>query len=279
MDMKNTVAGDIDVYIDADAETARQACDSSFDGSGIRVIARAADILKALGQHPEGLTLSEIANRVDIPRSTVQRIVKALDDANFVIAASPTSGVRLGPALTSLAGVAMPADFVQICRPLIVKLNNDCGETIDLSVLGNDKMVIVDQVASVRHRLVWMTAVGSSLSLHASAPGKALLAALAPRELAALRKRLRPVKFTENTITDWARLEAELADIRRNGFAYDREECFQGILAVGKCVRGPGGQFGAVSIPVPAERFAASEDRLVQLLRSRCEKLQRRFAT
>ena len=230
-----------------DVESAGQ-LNESFDGSGIRVIARAADILKTLGQHPEGLTLREIANRVNLPRSTVQRIVKALDDANFVIAASPTSCVRLGPALTSLASFAKEIDILQICRPLLVKLNKDCGETVDFAVFGNDKAVVVDQIPGV-HRLVAVTAIG-----------KALLAELAPHDFASLRKRYRLVQFTKNTIKDWAELEAELAQIRRDGIAYDMEECFVGIRCAAKTVHGPDGEIGAVSIPVPKERFESTKD-------------------
>ena len=259
-----------------DVESAGQ-LNESFDGSGIRVIARAADILKTLGQHPEGLTLREIANRVNLPRSTVQRIVKALDDANFVIAASPTSGVRLGPALTSLASFAKEIDILQICRPLLVKLNKDCGETVDFAVFGNDKAVVVDQIPGV-HSLVAVTAIGSSLPLHASATGKALLAELAPHDFASLRKRYRLVQFTKNTIKDWAELEAELTQIRRDGIAYDMEECFVGIRCAAKTVHGPDGEIGAVSIPVPKERFESTKDSLVQILQRRCGTLQRRFA-
>lgn len=252
---------------------------ASTGGSGIRVVARVADILRTLSQYPDGLTLSEIANSVNIPRSTVQRIVNALDDANFVVAASATSGVRLGPALISIAGAAKQIDVVEFYRPVLAKLNKDCDETIDLTVLGNDKMVVVDQVPGIRHNLVWLTAIGSSLSLHASAPGKALLAELDPQGLAALRKRYRLAPFTKNTITDWARLEAELAEIRRTGVAYDREESFDGIRAVGKFVRGPSGDLCAISIPSPAERFDAIKDALAQVLVSRCETIQRRSSS
>jgi DNA-binding IclR family transcriptional regulator len=264
------------VAILKDTESAGQ-LGESFDGTGIRVIARAADILKTLGQHPEGLTLREIANRVNLPRSTVQRIVKALDDANFVIAASPTSGVRLGPALTLLASSAKLIDIVQICRPLLVKLNKDCGETVDFAVFGNDKAVVVDQLPGI-HRLVAVTAIGSSLPLHASGSGKALLAQLPAHELASLRKRYRLVQFTKNTIRSWEELDAELAQIRREGIAYDKEECFPGIRCVAKAVSGPNGEMGAVSIPVPGERFESTKENLAQILRRRCATIQRRFA-
>jgi DNA-binding IclR family transcriptional regulator len=251
--------------------------DDMQGASGIRVIARAADILKALGRHPEGMSLREIADSVDLPRSTVQRIVKALDDVNFVIAASATSGVCLSPALSSLAQGASESELLRLCRPSLVKLNKDCGETVDFAVFGNDKAVVVDQLPGV-HRLVAVTAIGSSLPLHASASGKALLAEHAPHEFAALRKRYRLVQFTKTTVTNWAELETELAQIRRDGIAYDREECFVGIRCVAKSLRGPNGEVGAISIPVPKERFESTKDELAQILLRRCGTLQRRFS-
>jgi DNA-binding IclR family transcriptional regulator len=259
------------------AKTSASRLSENRDSSGIRVIARAGDVLTALGQHPEGLTLREIADRVDLPRSTVQRIVKALDEINFVIAASPTSGVRLGPALISLGTLANEIDIVKICRPLLVELNKDCGETLHFSVLGNGKAVVVDQILGVRNLLA-APPIGTSLPLHASAPGKALLAEFPPSELANLRKGYRLVKRTANTIDNWTALEAELAQVRREGIAYDREECFAGVCAVAKTVHGPQGEVGAVSIPVPQERFESSRVDLVHIIERRCKIMERRFA-
>jgi DNA-binding IclR family transcriptional regulator len=258
-------------------KTGTSASGENLNGSGIRVIARAADVLMVLGQHPEGLTLREIADRVNLPRSTVQRIVKALDETNFVIAASPTSGVRLGPALISLGALAKEIDIVQICRPLLVELNKDCGETVHFSVLGNGKAVVVDQILGVRN-LMAAPHIGATLHLHASATGKALLAEFPPAELASLRKRYRLAKFTANTIDNWTALEAELAQVRREGIAYDREESFAGISAVAKTVHVPQGEVGVVSIPVPKERFESTKAELARILERRCGIMERRFA-
>lgn len=249
------------------------------DASGIRVIARAAEILKALGQYSEGLTLSEIANQVKLPRSTVHRIVNALDAANLVIAASPTSGVRLGPALISLANSAKKFDVVaEIARPLLAQLSKDLGETVDFAILANGKAVVVDQIPGNQPLVAVSANVGTSLPLHASSTGKALLAALSPEELADYRKRLDFRAYTENTIRSWAELVAELAKVRAKGLAYDRDEYLAGISCVGKVIIGPGGELGAVSIPVPSERFVAIEETLVQALVDRCDILQRRFS-
>ena len=73
--------------------------------AGIQVITRAAPILRALHDETAGLSLAQIAERVGLPRSTVQRIVTALSDERLLMTASPDGRVRLGPGLLALAAI------------------------------------------------------------------------------------------------------------------------------------------------------------------------------
>ncbi len=111
----------------------------------IQVISRAFSVLRALEDEPKGLSLGEIAQRVGLARSTVQRIVEALRSEQFLIAASPTAGVRLGPALVRLAASAS-VEFDAITRPIIAELSQTVGETVDLSVLKGRSAVFTDQI-------------------------------------------------------------------------------------------------------------------------------------
>src|SRR5882724_4142372 len=97
--------------------------------NSIQVITRAVNVLRALEGEPDGLSLGQIALRVGLARSTVQRIVDALRTEQFVIAASLTAGVRLGPALIRLAASAS-VEFDQITRPIISDLSQTVGETV-----------------------------------------------------------------------------------------------------------------------------------------------------
>src|SRR3974377_2427185 len=81
----------------------RDASERGGDKSQVQVIARAAAILRALEDQALGLSLGQIAQRVDLARSTVQRIVAALEAEKLLIAASPNGRVRLGPPLLRLA--------------------------------------------------------------------------------------------------------------------------------------------------------------------------------
>lgn len=238
------------------------------DKGGIQVITRAAAILRILQRHPEGLSLGEIGKLVGLPRSTVQRIVDALDQENLLIASSPTMGVRLGPALISLAA-ATRFDVADMARGTLEALSKETGETVDLSVMDQDKAVFIDQIAG-SHRLVAVSSVGASFPLHSAANGKAMLALMSPAELAKLKKRASLSKNTRNTLSSWDELESELATIRTSRIAFDREENSEGICAVSMAFRCRSGEIAAISIPVPTQRFAASEAGLVAALVKHC---------
>src|ERR1700754_4862887 len=125
---------------------------------------------------PAGLSLGQIAQRVALARSTVQRIVAALAAEKLLIAASPTGRVRLGPTILRLAASAR-TDFVAIARPFLVKLSNELGETVDLATIRQDHLVFVDQVIGSQ-RLRTVSAVGEMFPLYCTANGKAYLAGL-----------------------------------------------------------------------------------------------------
>jgi len=243
---------------------------------GIQVIARAAAMLRALERRPEGLSLGELAKAVSLPRSTVQRIVDALDDEGLVLAASASSGVRLGPALLSLAA-ATRFHIAEAARETLEALAKECGETVDLSVLDQHKVVFIDQVAGT-HRLTAISAVGVSFPLHSSANGKAMLAAMADDDIAKLTRRLRLTAVTPNTITSWDQLEREIEQIRSQGIAFDREENSLGICAVSVAIRSSIGELAAISIPVPTQRFTETEAELTKVLIAHRDRLQKRLA-
>jgi DNA-binding IclR family transcriptional regulator len=198
------------------------------------------------------MSLGQIAERVNLPRSTVQRIVDALRAEQFLISASPTAGVRLGPALIGLAASAS-VDFDAITRPVIAKLADAIGETVDLSVLKGTTAVFTDQIQGP-HRLRAVSAIGEAFPLHCTANGKALLSMLPPARVAQLLAgSLR--RYTKHTVTSSARLTKAIDGIRHSGLAIDDEEHTEGVCALGAGFLDPLGRVLALSTPVPTARF------------------------
>ncbi len=244
---------------------------------GIQVIKRAVAILNALRAAETPLSLGRLARETGLARSTVQRIVETLQDADWVTLPLPTGGVLLGTGLTALASAGGRPAQLMILRPFLVKLSAELNETVDLSIRRHGGALFVDQVtAAQRPRAA--SATGETFPLYCCANGKAMLSTLPDPLIENLIGRVFPAR-TERTITTLSALLAQLNEIRRTGVSYDREEHATGICAVGRVVPTPDGGYAAVSVPLPAQRFYGRERQLADALSDPCLDMQMALET
>lgn len=230
--------------------------------NGIQVISRAAAVLRALREDPNGLSLGQIADRVGLARSTVQRIVAALQDERLVYSAG-SGDIRLGPEITALAQAAR-FNVVDLCKPILMDLAQKTGETADLSVLRGHQMIFLDQVAG-SHRLRAVSAVGDIFPLTDTANGRAVLAAMSPEAA----EQLAMEELRRNGIDrTWADFTQMLEAVRKEGVAYDLDEHTEGISAAGIAFRDWRGALHAISVPVPTARFEAQRENVVAALKA-----------
>lgn len=247
--------------------------DPDHSRSGIQVIARAAAVLRVLRDNTEGMSLGQIAEKVELPRSTVQRIVGALQAERLVIASSSGGSIRLGPEITALSE-ATRYNVVEECRLHLSELSRKLGETTDLSVLRGAGMIFLDQVPGT-HRLRTVSAVGDVFPLTTTANGRAALALLPPEEARALvesewRRRQQP--------GDWPAFAAMLEKVRAQGMACDSDEHTIGISALGAAFRDRNGEIHAISVPVPTPRFQQIRPRVEAALRETLDGVNRQLA-
>lgn len=220
---------------------------------GIQVIARASAIMRALVAQPQGLSLASIAHSVGLPRSTVQRIIGALETEDLV-EALPGSGYRLGPGLHQLI-LQAHGDIISIVRESLEQLGESLGETVAVScVRGQQSNVIIQVTGESELRVV--IPLGRSLPMHATADGKVLLSTLSDDDI---RQWLpsKPEKLTANTL-DLPALIEQIQEIRNDGIAMDVEEHTLGVSAISILLptfMGP----HAVTVVAPTARFAARQ--------------------
>jgi DNA-binding IclR family transcriptional regulator len=241
--------------------------------SQVQVIARAAAILRALENESAGLSLGQIAQRVDLARSTVQRIIAALEVEKLVIAATPNGKMRLGPTILRLAA-SVRTNFASLARPFLVALSKELGETVDLSTIKKNQVVFIDQVTGP-HRLQTVSVVGDGYPLYCTANGKAYLAQIDDAAIIALIGRKYP-RRTKHTKTTFADLAADLRVARQADVALDLEEHSLGVCATGVALRDPAGNYVAISVPVPSQRFKDEHKMIARRLletKSELEKL------
>ena len=218
--------------------------------NGIQVIARAAEILRALKTDQTGMSLGQIAEAVGLPRSTVQRIVAALQAERLVISNPGGGNLRLGPEISALAQ-ATRYNIVESCRLLLTELTLATGETADLSVMRGAGMIFLDQVPGTQ-RLRTVSSVGEVFPLTTTANGMACLSRLPQdRAMQLATDEWERRGLAGNTET----FRADLAQIRHTRLAYDLDTHTQGISAIGFAFEDHLGDLHAISVPVPTTRF------------------------
>lgn len=230
-------------------------CSDDEKAGGIQVITRAAKILDALGKKPNGMSLGEIAQAVDLPRSTVQRIVNALDSVQLV--RGGVGGVRLGPSLLRLIA-SVHTEMVAIATPWLQALSDATGETVSLGRASGLQLAVVHYIVADRELRV-VPRIGMNLPLYSTSGGRALLALNsddAARDL--LGEAYQAV--TDLTVRDFPGLMERLAEIRRTGLAYDREETLEGISTMAVAIDTILGRF-SISLLVPSSRLIKNETR------------------
>lgn len=222
------------------------------------------EVLEALSELEEtGLT--ELAQRLELPSPTLFRLLATLVEQGYV-RKTPASRYRLTLKSWEIgARVAERMPLRTVARPFLEQLAARTAETVHLSVREGDGIVIVDKVDSP-HPVRVDTYIGLRTPLHCSATGKAFLA-FQPEPLTGLKL----ARYTEATVTDRATLERELAEIRRTGWARNREEWRAGVCAAAVPIRDRReGVVAVLSITVPTSRFTATalRQRLVPALQS-----------
>ena len=224
--------------------------ETTRDAGGIQVIARAAAVLRALG--PDGMSLGALARATGLPRSTVQRIVDALATESLVEVGE--TGIRPGWGLQQLAQVAH-SDVAARVRPYLEELFGRTHETVDISMGHGHEVAFLDRIISDQElRVVQIT--DRPRPLYSMANGKAILSGMTDAQIAALLGG-RAMRLTPATRVTLPELLADIAEVRRTGFSYDREEHAPGVCAIGTPIIVEGLRPHAISIVVPAFRFEA----------------------
>lgn len=227
-------------------------------------LGRSTLVLDAIAEGRGPLTLTELASRTRLPRSTVHRIVQSLERALYVVRVPDRPGYTLGPGLLKF-GMNAHLRLLSGNRPQLAALAREVNENVELAIFSGREVVIVDQVASP-DRLRGVTKVGKSFSLHASCVGMVLLAQLPDTQVDELLTG--PLtRFTEHTVTDPAAIRVRLDEIRETHIAFDVEEHDIGICAVATGMVGPTGALQAIAVVMPTPRFADKKAAAVQGLR------------
>jgi IclR family transcriptional regulator, acetate operon repressor len=201
-----------------------------------------------------GGSLRQLAEQLDVPRSTLHRILRTLE-AKQVVERVDGTGYRLSAGFLELGIRHRVAELPRLAEPVLRELHERTGETVNLAVPHGGAMLVIATVQSAA-RLRMVSWDGMRDLYHASALGKSYLAALPDDQLAATLADLPLTRNTPRTIVDRAQLLREIDEIRKVGFAVDDGESVEGVRCVGVAILAQGGRVvGAISVSSPASRL------------------------
>jgi DNA-binding IclR family transcriptional regulator len=224
--------------------------------STVQSVDRAVSVMEYLARR-RWAGVTEVANELDIHKSTAYRLLTTLRDRGLVEQDAGTEKYRLGFGIVLLAStVTADLDVLRCARPVCERLSEQTQETVTVAVLEGDDAVVVHQTVS-RSSALNVDWTGRHTPLHATAAGKVFLGHMSDEQR---RRLLKPPleRFTEHTVVDPAALLDHVEGIREDGYGYTIEELEVGLNAVGAPVRSSDGAVvAAVSVSGPAFRLPA----------------------
>ena len=233
--------------------------------TSIQVIERMMSLLDALASFPDPVSLKELAKITGLHPSTAHRILNDMVLTRFVDRSEPGS-YRLGMRLLELGNVVKSRLNVrEAAIDLMRALHRQTQQTVNLSVRQGDEIVYIDRAFSERSGMQVVRAIGGRAPLHLTSTGKLFLSIDEPKAIRAYAMRTGLAGHNRNSITDLAKLEHELQQVRQLGYARDNEELELGVRCMAAGIMDDSGKLIAgLSISAPADRLL--EDWLVPLM-------------
>jgi IclR family KDG regulon transcriptional repressor len=223
---------------------------------------------------------TEIAARLDLPKSSAHYLLATMRDGGFLDFDAGSRRYTVGPRLWE-AGQAYirDLDVARLARPHLELARDELGETVQLAVLDGLDNVYVGK-AETDHALQLVSKIGSRLPAYATGLGKVLLAGLAPEEFERRLDGTRLERFTPTTITDLEELRRELARIRRRGYALDRGEYASGVFCIAAPIDNAVGTIAAMSVSIPNVRVTPAVRRsAIDSITGRARELSAQLST
>jgi len=189
-------------------------------------------LLEAIAALPHPATLAELAAGVGVPKPTMHRWLAALEQAALIQRTLDGRRFELAPRASRLAFSILgnrPGGAVR--HEILQRVVQEVGEACNLTVLDGTQVSYLDRVEAE-----WLLRIsfqqGSKVPAYCSASGKLFLALMRPAKRDLLLRQMPLERLTDNTITRKPELLKELGEIRRNGYALDREEFLSGLVCL-----------------------------------------------
>jgi len=225
-------------------------------------------ILDYLSDVERDVGITELSLELNLPKSTVHRILKNLSRYSVVEKENETSRYKIGLRLLRYSNSLLRSfDLRQIVKPILKKVCNETQETTFLTIWRNDYGICIDSISSSRSSNTHLfVEIGREMPFHCTASSKILLANKSIEDIKRIINKRCLLKYTPNTITEAGKLMIHLLDIKNRGYAICDEELEEGIKAIAAPIKDINGTTVA-SITIAGLSKRISSDNIERLIR------------
>lgn len=223
----------------------------------IPILEKGMQVIELIAQHPKGLTVQEMVNTLEHSKTSIYRIVCSLEEMGFLLKNKETNSFSITKKLfkIGLSSLGTTTILEHAYEPMR-RLRDELRETVVLGTLMGSKIMILEQVIG-SHHFSFILKPGMGVGLHASAPGKAMMANLSTEERDEILSKIEFTPYTENTITNTEDYLEELNHVKSCGYSLDMGEELTGVRCIGAPVFNQAGKAAAtIWITGPAERLS-----------------------
>lgn len=233
---------------------------SNASGSS-KSLQKALRILIHMGQHGPELGVTQVASALDLNKTTVHRLLNAMENFELIEKNPDNERYRLGLKLYDLGTKAVESRTLRSeAHRFLVEMARRSNESVSLAVPDREGVVCLDRVDSSQTVISVRTVVGARFKAHCTAVGKAVLAYLSEEEVDAILDVNGLTRFTPLTIGRVSDLKKNLIQIRERGYALDKQELERGLSGVAApVVTRDGRLLAAIGIAGPTLRFRGKE--------------------
>lgn len=229
----------------------------------VRALDRGLILLIALAK-ADKISLTELAKKVDMPPSSVHRLLSTLQKHEFAEFDTASQDWMVGVEAFRIGNSFVArTNLIEAARGTMQNLMHDTGETANLGIVNDGNVIFVNQIET-NHPIRAFFAPGTRSHMHSSGIGKALLADFSKDEVEKILTEKGQPNFTAKTITTQQAMFAELETIKRLGWSLDDEERYDGMRCVAATIYNSHAEpIAGVSVSGPSLRF--SDARIAEL--------------
>ncbi|MFI6481438.1 IclR family transcriptional regulator [Nonomuraea sp. NPDC050663] len=221
----------------------------------MQVLSRALNVLKKLSVTPQGMTLQELHEELEIPIGSMHRLLAALVEEQYITRSPHNRRYFLGSAAAELVGAPAAHSSLVPAPELLVRANKESGETVFLTSLTGSRIVCIS-IVEATHPLRLFVQLGQEMPWHAAAAARSVLAYLPQETIDGIVSGLEFNAYTPGTPKTPEEVRAHLAEIRSRGYDVCENELDENVWAVAAPV------FTSTGVVVASVTLAAAGHRM-----------------